>query len=86
MTFLERYELAKTWHEKAIITELYHLAMSQRYPGWTITKTAEHFEVSIGLVSENLRLAHSIHSDENIMKCESRQDALKHLNGKYRRR
>jgi hypothetical protein len=83
MTFKERYQREATWHGRAMIMEIYHLAMSTRETRWTITKTAEHFQVSIGLVSENLRLAHAMHDDDRIIKCESRQDALKKLNGRY---
>lgn len=76
MTFLERYKLATTWHEKATVMEIYHLCMCQIERGWTLTMTARDFEVSIGLVSENLQLAHAIHVNEKILKCESRQSAL----------
>lgn len=82
MTFQERYNQETTWHGKVLVMEIYHLAMSHRVKGWTITRTAEYFECSIGLVSENLRLAHTIHVNEKILKCESRQDALKKLNGR----
>jgi hypothetical protein len=82
MTFLERYSLETTWHGKAMIMEIYHLAMLSRFKNWTISRTAEHFEVSIGLVSENLRLAHALHTNDNLLKCESRQDALRKLNGR----
>jgi hypothetical protein len=61
--------------------ELYHLAMSQREKGWTITKTAQQFNCSIGLVSENLKLASAIHIKPSLLKIESRQDALKRING-----
>ena len=65
--------------------EIYHLAMCQRQKNWTITKTAKHFGVSIGLVSENLRLAHALHLNHDLLKCESRQDALKKLYGHNRK-
>ncbi len=65
-----------------MIMEIYHLAMSSRERRWTISKTAAHFDVSIGLVSENLRLAHAMHEDAKIIKCESRQEALKKLVGR----
>jgi len=77
MTFQERYASESTWHGKVTVMEIYHLAMCMRVKGWTISLTAEEFGVSIGLVSENLRLAQSIHSDPKILKCESRQEALK---------
>lgn len=79
MTFKERYQREETWHGKAMIMEIYHLAMTSRERGWTITKTAQHFQVSIGLVSENLRLANAMHIDERIIQCDSRQNALKKI-------
>ena len=82
MTFKERYEQETTWHGRVIVMELFHLAMRQREKGWTVTKTAEAFDCSIGLVSENLRLAHAIHGNEKLLNCESRQDALRKLNGR----
>lgn len=82
MTFIERYQQEKTWHGKATVMSLYHMAMCHREKDWTIKLTAEHFNVSIGLVSENLRLANAIHANSKILKCESRQEALKKLNGR----
>jgi hypothetical protein len=79
MTFKELYTNESTWHGKVTVMEIYHLTMCHREKGWTLTKTAKHFECSIGLVSENLRLAYAIHSDDKILKCESRQVALKKI-------
>lgn len=81
MTFLERYQAERRWHGKVMIMEIYHLAMSHRCKDWTMAQTAEHFDVSIGLVSENLRLAHAIHKNDKLLKCESRTEALRKLNG-----
>jgi len=81
MTFHERYHKEKTWHGKAMIMEIYHLAMTQKIRSWTLTKTAEHFQVSIGLVSENLRLAHALHNNPKLIEIETRDNALKKLNG-----
>ena len=61
--------------------EIYHLAMSTREKNWTITKTAEHFNCSIGLVSENLRLAHALHNNSGLIDSPNRQEALNRLNG-----
>jgi len=80
LTFKDRYNSETTWDGKVAVMEIYHLAMSQRVKGWTLTRTAEHFDCSIGLVSENLRLASAIHIDPKILHCESRQVALKRLN------
>lgn len=84
MTFQERYTTEPTWHGRATIMEIYHLAQTIRHKGWTISKTAEHFGVSVGLVSENLKLAEAIHVNEKILKCESRQEALKKVGGNGR--
>lgn len=83
MTFLERYTNETTWHGKSAIMEIYHLAMCCRMKtiviNWTITDTAKYFGVSVGLVSENLRLAQAIHDTPKIIQCESRQSALRRL-------
>lgn len=67
------------WHGKALVMEIYHLAMCNKIKEWTVQKTATYFNVSIGLVSENLKLARAIHTDEKIIKSNSRQDALNKL-------
>jgi hypothetical protein len=81
MTFLEKYNSETTWHGKAIVMGLYHLTMTHRHKDWTITKTAHAFDVSVGLVSENIRLANAINANEAMLKCQSRQEALRKLNG-----
>lgn len=82
MTFVERYKQESTWHGKVIVIELFHLAMSQRDKTWTLTKTAEAFNVSTGLVSENLRLADAIHLYPSFFQIPTRQEALNKLNGR----
>lgn len=79
MTFRDKYLQCNRWQDKVTVMEIYHLTMCSRIKGWTITQTAENFRCSIGLVSENLRLAQAIHSDEKILLCESRQEALRRL-------
>ena len=79
MTFYDRYASEDTWHGRAMIMEIYHLAQSRRNKTWTIRNTADYFEVSMGLVSENLRLAQSIHAKPELIKLPTRQDALRKL-------
>jgi hypothetical protein len=79
MTFLEKYREAETWFDKAFVMEIYHLAMSQRDKSWTVGKTAEYFECSIGLASENLKLANHIHTQPKLLKIPTRQDALRKI-------
>lgn len=79
MTFLEKYRAETTWHGKVGVMEIYHLAMTHNHRKHTIAQTARMFECSLGLVSENLKLAEAIHKNKRILKCESRQEALKWL-------
>lgn len=76
MTFLEKYKSTNKWYERALIMEIYHLTKCHHDKTWTITKTANDFDCSIGLVSENLKLAHYIHMTPSITKLETRQAAL----------
>lgn len=76
MTFIERYNQCNIWHEKVLVMGLYHLAQCNRNPWWTLIDTAEYFEVSIGLVSENIKLHKAI--DNNIKLIQfTREQALK---------
>ena len=79
MNFKQKYEACETWHDKVTVIEIYHLTMSIREPGWKVLNTAHDFGLSVGLVSENLRLAKEIHVNEKILKCESRQEALRKI-------
>jgi hypothetical protein len=79
MNFKQKYENCKTWHEKVTVMEIYHLTMLHKVKGWTVSQTARDFGVSTGLVSENLRLAKEIHANDKILKCESRQEALRKI-------
>ena len=76
MNFKERYSIEDTWQGKVMIMEIYHFTMRHREKGWILSKTAEYFDSSIGLVSENLQLALAIHTDDTLLKCETRMAAL----------
>ena len=83
MTFVERYQQETTWYGKATIMELFHLAMTTRDKSWTIAMTADSFNVSIGLVSENLKLAGALHLNPTVyMTLSTRQEALDRINGR----
>jgi hypothetical protein len=79
MNFKQKYNQCNTWHDKVTVMEIYHLTMCHQSKGWTISQTANDFGVSIGLVSENLRLAQAIHNNDKLLKCESRQEALRRI-------
>ena len=82
MTFKEKYDQSKTWQEKVSIMEAFHLVGTVKHEEWTISHTAVYFDVSLGLVSENLRLAAALFKFPTIANCETRQLALKKLNGR----
>ena len=77
-TFKERYNSSLTWQEKCILISLYHQIMCIKYHNWTIADTANHFKLSSGLVSENIRLANEMNNGNgSIIECKTRDDALK---------
>ena len=79
MTFLDRYHNEERWWAKVTYMEIYHLFMTSCDKKWTIQDTADIFEVSKSLVSENLKIAEAIHNDSTIMDCESRNEALRRI-------
>lgn len=56
--------------------EIFHMGSKMKDCRWTIGMTAEKFNVSIGLVSENLRLADALHRQPKLMNIETRAEAL----------
>ena len=76
ITFFEKYHQTDSWYEKVIILEIYHCVRLSKNPQWTMGETAKDFNVSIGLVSENLRIAEAMHKDKDLINVGSRQKAL----------
>jgi len=82
MTFREKFQSSSEWHERASIMSTYHYAMKIMETRWTIRKTAKYFRVSIGLTSENLRLANAVLDNGDLIRVKTRQAALDRLNGR----
>jgi len=81
VTFIEKYQNESTWYGKILIMGIYHTVMCQKYPKeWTLHHTANDFGVSIGLTSENIRLAVALDTNPGLINCKSRADALDKLN------
>lgn len=77
MTFQEKYDSSDRWFEKIIIMEIFHDLMCLKFNGeWTVSRTATELNVSVGLASENLKLARLFHVKPKLMNCETRADAL----------
>jgi len=79
MTLKEAYLKEEIWHRKIIIVSLYHNAQLLKMGSQNLIETAKYFEISIGLVSENLML--NKHYEE-IKDCKSRNEGLQKLRGK----
>ena len=79
MTFQERYSQEQTWYGKVMIMEIYHLAKIHADKDWTLIKTAIDFGCSVGLVSENLKLADALHYNVHMFQIPTRQEALRKI-------
>ena len=79
MTILERYSQEKLWFKKVLLMEVYHLSKVHADKDWTLGETAKDFGCSIGLVSENLKLARAIQVNEKIMNLPTRTIALRKI-------
>ena len=85
MDYYKEYKEAKEWHRKVCIMHLFHTAQCMHDTNWTLNATAKFFDVSIGLVSENIRLAKQLDERPELMKASNRQEALDMEKRKYTR-
>ncbi len=76
MLYKKQYDESNNWINKIYIMNLYHVAQQCTNNTWRVRDTAIHFNVSIGLASENLFLAKSY---EQLKKYKSRSMALAFL-------
>lgn len=83
--YYAEYKNAKEWHKKVCIMNLFHNTMLLQCHSWTLSDTAKFFDVSIGLVSENLKLAIQLDERPELMQAKSRQEALDMERRKHRR-
>jgi hypothetical protein len=77
MTIIEKYQQAKTWHERALILLIFHNLMVGQNKGWNIRLTAKRLDRSSGYVSEDLRLAQCIKDHPKMLQAIDRKSALK---------
>lgn len=74
--FKSDYDGEKRWYVKVLLMRVYHLQQKKDYSRWRIQDTARYFDVSIGLVSENLKLARYY---SRIKSCPNREEALRKI-------
>lgn len=70
---LHLYVQAKSWQRKCILIAMYHNFHCMKNKLHKLSDTAEYFHVSIGLVSENVRL---FKRWNDVKDCATRKDAL----------
>jgi hypothetical protein len=64
----------KEWQRKVALISYLHNKMIYKTKGkWTLKDTAKYYEISVGLVSENLKLAEFM---DKIKVCKNRKQAL----------
>lgn len=77
--------IKQNWIDKAIDIHNFHVKQCKDEPKWTIEKTAEALNRSIGSVSQDLLLASWLRTHEKQMKrCSSMKDALAWIKIKQR--
>jgi len=75
---IDRIKTEKNWYQKCHLIYIYHqfkVGSSKRPNKWTIKNTAIELGLSVGFVSESLKIAESQVTKE----CKSRNDALKRI-------
>jgi len=76
MSIKDEYEKSKQWNVKVLLMNVFHIQRKVEDKKWRIRDTANYFEVSMGLVSENLKLAKQI---KVLKKCSNREEALRKI-------
>ena len=79
-TYKDKYKEAKTWRRKVIIMSLFHSVLRARKKNHSVRFLAKYFEVSVGLVSENLRIT-AASNYKRLIRCTTRKRALELLKG-----
>lgn len=70
----EKYKKTSSWLLRARLIFVYHnYQMFKHEYKWSVRKTARYFDVSIGQVSESLKL---VSNYDKIKDCKTRQEAL----------
>ena len=73
------------WLDRAIQVHKFHIAQMKEEPSWTIVKTADALNRSIGSVSQDLLLASWSKTHEKpLRKCKSMNEALAFVRSKER--
>ncbi len=73
------------WLDRAIQVRQFHIQQCKEEPGWTVTKTADALNRSVGSVSQDITLAMwSKTHEKQLRRCSSARDALTFIKDKQR--
>lgn len=75
MTFTEALQKERRWYKRVIIINLYHKQMILKKKKWGQRETAKKLSLSLGAVSEAIKLATAI-LDDNSLESLTREEAL----------
>jgi hypothetical protein len=78
MTYQDALRNTKEWHKRALLINIYHMKMLLRNKRWTYRHTAKRLDISLGLVSESIKLAKAMNDDPMIEQMK-RNDALRRI-------
>jgi len=78
MTYQEALRKEKRWARRAIIINLCHKSMQLRRKKWSMRLTAKKLSISLGAVSEGIKLANAL-LDDSSLEFLCREDALKKI-------
>jgi hypothetical protein len=71
------------WKIRALHIEDCHKVCKERDSKWSIRKTAKLLKMSVGIVSEDIRLAKLLRGSAYINKLQTRKDAIDFMRGAY---
>lgn len=73
------------WLDRAVEIRRFHVEQCKEESGWTIEKTAEALNRSIGSVSQDLLIASWVKTHEKqLRRCSSMRDALSYIKDRQR--
>lgn len=78
MTFQEALKKEKRWQKRAFLVNLYHNLRLLKHRKWTMRATARRLGISLGAVSEAVKLAEAM-IDKPEIENMKRDEALKFI-------
>jgi hypothetical protein len=78
MTYREALTKEKRWSRRAHLINIFHSKMLLKRRKWNMRLTAKYLSISLGQVSEGIRLAKALNDNANI-EGMNRDEALKSI-------